>query len=732
MAAATSNDPLINQIQSLVLNDVIQAAGSSAKVEELTAAQFQQTKQVVGQVFDLSLKIIQGLIDENVKGQFSEAKKVTEVYINTQLEGCSEEFDADLAKHGIDAAKLKEESKLSQSFDPIDEFLRWLAESSQISEAKTAPIDQITDSLLKDLWRNFLDDHKTAYTFHVITWQEKTEEVILTQPHVAIMLGDIALLSSMLAKNLSCHTACNQNYQLAHFAAMFRRYHMLSMLHSMGAKFEEKCASGASVYDLLRAQGYGIQPKIHIAAFEHESVDVDAFSRYFKRTFLPTSVHSSAALFQLWLLKIKPTDPSVISSTSAHIFRKYLSKANSPPPVYAQKMLEKHLSNQWKLCVRGRVKAGDFLLTQTGYIYSKFHKPLGRDHIPYTLELLHNMALDTKDKGGLAALINHGPPNCSAFHAVNANGQLVTIVFALRDLENEELFFNYGQNIFEINKIPCYELGPEPIERFIEDTDNLQRFERLFERKDETTFLFHVALISGNSIAAEVCERKLPSDDERRNMILKVEYQRAMMSYLYYYPQYLLQLVQKKKLKLESACMFFHLYKVLNNLTDEKYHSDLRKKLDTKRRPPHSALSKSQPSTVVGNLLQSHAPYCASCFNGDLQACGIDAQSYKAECESQMAQDHCKVCIDWLLTAVDYQLSPLKRAILINDSVHVEQIVSENPRSVTVADARFAYQMRRREFLIRLHGQATEAVMAAIQEPLLPLNLANFKSLIQN
>ena len=449
------------------------------------------------------------------------------------LDGNRTIFKDTLKAHGIDSEKLRASSNQIDISDTLDNFFRWFADLAHLDVDDSAPIEKVTTILNAALWNDFFSNNKKPFLFKTETFFHKTQEITLTKAQFAVVLDDIALLLAMLEAGYSVTETCIQGYTLAHFAAIFRRYEMLMLIHSHDpAIFEQRTATGATVYDLLAAQGFSaIDQSSHMC------------------------VHTSAALFQLWLLKATFTLPNDLSSPGKNALRQYLqvkqSKTMYQPPVYAAKVT----NSQWGLKAKQNFEAGQFILASTGVVKSSCAS-IDNPNSPEIHDVIHNLKLDSSNQGALSSKMRHGPPNCVELHIL-VHGQIVVLICATRAIkQGEELFCNRSNTASGLSDTSLDASRLIEVSHYLKDTRQLMR---LPQHVCEHQSCLRVSL--GHVEMHTITTTKVYIKDYDRDALLhlhcNVDYHQNMVNYFYNNPERLVELVKSGKVTREAALDYF-------------------------------------------------------------------------------------------------------------------------------------------------------------------------------
>jgi hypothetical protein len=442
-------------------------------------------------------------------------------FLDTQSINTDQLLIEDLESHGIDAHKVKECSSAWQGrLSELAPFVKLV--SSQLEIEPHALVDR--------LWNDFLlgidEPIECPMTKRSIQVHRET---------LAILLGDIALLASLLISKPSVNCRDDTNTTAAHMAAMRLNWPVLVMLRKLGADFSLKTITNATVYDLLSALGFTktTLPKT-IQVFKDTKLSLSDTEHLFGRKYSPHSIHSSLSLVSLWMKKAKETEPNELKGYERNMLSQFLaSQKNEPSPIYVREKNDYTPTEgpmKWQICVDRDVKAGRFLFECTGHIKSyKYFEEKCNDI--YSQAIPSGLSIDSTEFGNFSEMLTHGVPNC-AQKVVLLQGKIHILCFALTDLTKDSpLYTNFGMNYFTCNGFDPIERTSAQLDEFTSQLINFLPLSELIQKS-------HPHFINDNSL-------------------LQLSHYKQARSYLYEFPNYLFEAVASKRLTETDVAVFF-------------------------------------------------------------------------------------------------------------------------------------------------------------------------------
>lgn len=493
------------------------------------------------------------------------ALRISELFRTYSLKEYESVFITDLQKHGIDAEQLKAHAGTDPCDLPtVQRFLNYLSESIKKQCPTSMTVDNITSQFGKIAWHAYMEGVATHLRMDTQTLYNTTEEIVLRQPHLLVLLNDKALLMSMIASGLNVNQVDAQGYTFSHFAAMFRQWTTLALLHLLGANFEQKCCTQASVYDLLKAQGFAVRKESRSFVFK----------QMYKRSRSSHLDASSEALFTLWSHKAQAVVLATLPIFERNVIESFYQQRKenkiADPPFYAcQKKLEN--GSTWEVRASRKIAAGSFIAAFAGRLKAPFEVKERLRDVKHLCKTPFEVFIDTSEVTNLTDLMQRGPPICD-FITFIRDGRVQVLVYSLQDIEKDQLItYDDGAE----RKQGALEYAPQHIDAFIRDTRELTYFHY------EVTKQQHYYQIHYLEMRKDLFVRDsytVPNGSQAIESIakLQVRYERLMLHYLYAYPEHLFELLHQKKLAPGRLYSFFEAYRELfAKLIDEQRHNEL-------------------------------------------------------------------------------------------------------------------------------------------------------------
>lgn len=464
--------------------------------------------------------------------------RVCELVEKFEIEKKFDEFLKVLDKQGIDTIKLR---GMKHGFPPfpreVEHFIR-----SFLNDASTT----IEDARIN------LENHISQNGLSPIPIMMKGEQLInITRLALACLIGDEPYVKRFLEVGVSPCDADNQGYTAAHFAAMVSNVQVLFLLYLHGAKFDAKTRSGATMYDLLSARGYA-------KAHDVRTVQTDGGIKTSTRE----SLYTPGALMGLWASFVQDDD-----STHPLVTKKVLSdfteiKEGKKPfdsPIGIRRCPNGHpLAGQWEAYAKRSVEAGEIVDEYTGIVQCNSTFNDGT----YVSHLTDHIAINAKEQGSFAELINHGPPNCICITVIY-RGLPRKVMVAVRKIEKgETLYSNYGSKYFREANRQFKELAPSAVEKFVRETANLTSFDYGLQA-DANEWLKTHSVIERGKLVGYAEPITSFHDEAVRCGILIGMHTHNMLVYLLQFPDYLIELVKTKRLAKERVVDFHTVFSKL-------------------------------------------------------------------------------------------------------------------------------------------------------------------------
>lgn len=169
-------------------------------------------------------------------------------------------------------------------------YLKWLAHFFDI-DASTS-IDEIriffTQMIYKELLQDKLDPIQLTQNMHI------------SKSSLSALLGENALLITLIAVQAKINERDAAGYTTAHFAAMFGNWNALVWLHMLGARLDIQSESGATALTILQAQW----PKVTSCTSDE-------------------NIYMPGTFFVLWSERAKSTDIATLSAVEKSVFAQW-------------------------------------------------------------------------------------------------------------------------------------------------------------------------------------------------------------------------------------------------------------------------------------------------------------------------------------------------------------------------------------------------------------------------
>lgn len=465
------------------------------------------------------------------------------------------ELIGDLEAHGIDAQALvndfqkqKDKSHL-RSFAPFFEIVVGLFDCHTGGD-----LQKVITNLQGLLWRDLLAGKKGNYVLSLIPDGKSFHQVHILAINLAIMISDLLLTECLIASGLDLNSKDDHGYTPSHMAALFGNVAALTLFKRLGADFMLKSGAGATVYDILKSQGYR---QAQAKDLPKSPPGIKKCSSY--------SVFTRDLLFRFWLQKKQETPRSCLNTVEQKVFDEYVKK---PTPNAFEVQTR---GNSYALVATREIAAGEFLIEMTGTLKTEGELP--KQALTERVFQLPDgtcMLFDTIGSG--AEHIQQGPPCCSSFSLI-INGEIRLLFYSIRKIaKGEAIRMNFGRTCFDLSGEEYKEPHPQVIDQFIQETKNLTYFPFKVS-KQEKNWLLETNCVYQNEIQSVA----IPLHQVTTKEYLETHYVREMMVYLFDFPEYPLELIRQKKIT--AAALYNFLEALRASRHPELHNADAHCKL---------------------------------------------------------------------------------------------------------------------------------------------------------
>lgn len=550
-----SEDALVEQMSRLCLDESKQTnSAKELKGLKLIAKFLAEQKKHPERILPITLVTLPFLALS--KGSTSwescaRALRVAELYLPHKDEVDSpyeKELRGDLEAHDVDFQALLSTFQKQKDVSHLRSLAPFFEIVIGLFECKVQGDLQKTITQLQGLlWRDLLSGKKGNYVLNFIPDGRSLHQVHILAINLAIMINDLLLVECLIASGLDLNTKDDHGYAPSHLAAIFGNVKALTLFRRLGADFTLKNASGATVYDILKSQGYRLDdPK----ALPKPLPGVKKHSFH--------SVFTRDLLFRFWLQKKQETPSTCLNPVEKKVFDQYVKDPTSTA-------LELHKSgNTFSLLATREIEAGEFLIEMTGMLKTENELPKGepKERI-FQLPDGTCMLFDTIGSG--AEYIQQGPPCCSSFSLI-IKGEVHLLFYSIRKIaKGEEIRMNFGRPIFDLSDEEYKEPHTQVVDQFIQDTKKLTYFPFKVSKQEQGWVLETNCVYKNEIHGATIPLQAVTTKD-----FLDTHYMREMMTYLLDFPEYPLELIRQKKI---TAAAFYNFLEALRASRHPELHN---------------------------------------------------------------------------------------------------------------------------------------------------------------
>lgn len=375
----------------------------------------------------------------------------------------------ELINQNIDVARL---ASTSQADKPLSPAALFLLETASVVLLKlkidTLVFDQRNGCTLSSIPQKAIRGLKAIITRHA---ENKAFEPIVVEMcdnkgnvqalqiplhFLAVLLDDKQLLQTLIQAGISPRAADLQGFQAIHIAAILGNLGMIEALVRLGADIKAETKQGATIFDFLKALGFGNrEPNT-------------------PTKFLSSNIYTQDTLLSLWQMNHQPHsfDPSE-ALVEEEVFREFVAIQNGKPftsPFHLRKVAPPSpLAGEIEACASRLIRAGEYVAEYTGHV-----EFTNSTRLKYSASLGQGLQVNAEQGGSFAEFINHGAPNVAMITVVY-KGFPHVIMYTLTDIpEGAPLICSYSYAYFNKLNIPTYELNPSLVEDFVKSTKELQ------------------------------------------------------------------------------------------------------------------------------------------------------------------------------------------------------------------------------------------------------------------